>query len=141
MNKFSAVRSIGRGFGSTAAAVLVAGAMLTVSSAPAAAATAAGCRDGSASISGAYLQFSMCWDSSGTMVDYWLEDTAADGRRAELYLQYPGSGSSGVEVDEVTGGAGDWSEAWWFNGSATSNVYPKLCTSDANTDRRCTGWL
>ncbi|RKR91777.1 hypothetical protein BDK92_6185 [Micromonospora pisi] len=84
----------------------------------------------------------MCWDAvSGTWVDYWLEDTATDGRRAELWLQHPGTGASGEEIDEVTGGNGDLSISFWYEVSVTSNVYPKLCTSDANTDRRCSGWL
>ncbi|MEU8003579.1 hypothetical protein AB0B66_20675 [Catellatospora sp. NPDC049111] len=117
----------------TAVATALAGSALAVAPAPAYAAT---CRDGIASINGARLEFEICVDAIGTGLRYFLEDTDKDGRRAEVYLITPATSAFGVELDEAARGVGDWADGEWY-GLFKSGVYLKLCTSDANTDRRC----
>ncbi|WP_229399817.1 hypothetical protein [Micromonospora okii] len=143
MKKLSALRPTGRGLASSAAVILAAGAVLMTGASPAAAAPAAyQCRDGEAEIAGGFLSFQLCWGNDiGTMIDYSLWDTAPDGRRAEIWVKYPGSPSNGEKVGEVTGGDGDVLYSVWHDSNVSSGVYPKLCTSNANTARRCTGWL
>ncbi|MEV0426754.1 hypothetical protein [Micromonospora sp. NPDC050495] len=104
------------------------------------AASAAACRGGTDSISGARLQYQICPEAYTTGLSYFLEDTAKDGRRAEVWIRTPSTSSSGVKLDEATGGVGDWAEDEWY-GPFSSGVYLKVCTSDANTNRRCGSWL
>ncbi|SCE68341.1 hypothetical protein GA0070216_101344 [Micromonospora matsumotoense] len=104
------------------------------------AASAAACRTGTSTISGARLQYQICPEAVTTGLSYFLEDTAKDGRRAEVWLRTPSTSSSGVKLDEATRGAGDWAEDEWY-GPFSSGVSLKVCTSDANTDRRCGSWL
>jgi hypothetical protein len=116
-----------------AAVTALAGSALALTPAPA---YAADCRDGIASINGARLEYQICTDAIGTGLTYFLEDTAKDGRRAEVWLITPSTSAGGVEIDEATGGVGDWADGEWY-GFHKSGVWLKLCTSDANTDRRC----
>ncbi|MFF0314526.1 hypothetical protein ACFYPH_07715 [Micromonospora sp. NPDC005252] len=104
------------------------------------AASAAACRSGTASISGADLTYQICPEAFTTGLSYFLEDTAKDGRRAEVWIRTPSTSTAGVKLDEATGGVGDWAEDEWY-GLFSSGVYLKVCTSDGNTNRRCGGWL
>lgn len=122
-----------RGMQAAAATALVGGALTLI---PTPASAAASCRGGTASVSGASLDYQICTDALGTGVSYFLEDTAKDGRRAEVWLITPSTSSSGVKLDEATGGVGDWADGEWY-GLYKSGVYLKLCTSDANANRRC----
>ncbi|MFK4593353.1 hypothetical protein [Streptomyces pristinaespiralis] len=113
---------------------------LAVMLTPSPAGAAQSCRDRTHSISGAYVEFTMCWDGLGTGADYYLQDTARDSRRAEIWVKTPRNGTQGEEVDEATGGQWD-SVVGDFYTLDSSGVYIKVCTSDANTNRVCSAWL
>lgn len=125
---------------------------LTSTASATSAATAAGCRNIYTSVTGAYFQGTVCYDP-----DMWwmspeydelptyLEDTAKDGRRAELWVGYTSSGSDRELVLEATCGVGCAPDAGGLWAWAT---YPytgdqarfRVCTSDAGASRRCGSW-
>ncbi|GAB3808940.1 hypothetical protein [Micromonospora zhanjiangensis] len=135
-----------RKVGTTIAAAVITGLSVVAVPATASASSAspassvASCRYGTQRITGAEMDWTICVDSSGTGVSYFASDTAKDGRRAEVWLRSPATSSSGVKINEATGGVGDWAEGEWY-GFYQSGVSLRLCTSDANTDRRCGSWL
>lgn len=92
----------------------------------------AGSRSGVTSISGATLIYDICIEAAGADIDLYLEDTAKDGRRAEAWMV---TSLTEYEIFEVTGGKGDWDDHWLFIQEAYVQV--KVCSSDANLDRRC----
>ncbi|GGX70051.1 hypothetical protein [Streptomyces minutiscleroticus] len=96
------------------------------------------CRSNASTISGVSLSFQMCWDSSGTSIEYTLKDTLGDGRRAEAWIHTPSGGDR--KLDEVTGGAGKGHIDWTSFTFDTSDVWMKACSSAANTNRRCDSW-
>ncbi|QFU91142.1 hypothetical protein [Amycolatopsis sp. YIM 10] len=91
-----------------------------------------GSRWGTTTISGALLQYDICIEPAGANINLYLEDTAKDGRRAEAWLV---TSINEYELFEVTGGRGDSDTHWLFKQEAYVKV--KLCTSDANLDRKC----
>ncbi|MFF8972928.1 hypothetical protein [Streptomyces sp. NPDC014995] len=124
-----------RGLGVVLAGALASAALAGVS--PAQAQAQEQCRSNTSTVSGASLSFRMCWDSSGTRINYTLRDTLADGRRAEAWISSPVDGVD--KIDEVLG-AGDSHVDWTTFTFATSDVWMRACTSDANTNRRCDSW-
>lgn len=95
------------------------------------------CRWNTSTISGVSLSFQMCWDSGGTRINYTLKDTFADGRRAEAWISSPQGGVR--KFDEVLGAGGEHADWTTFN-FASSDVWLRACTSNANTDRKCDSW-
>ncbi|HEU5473682.1 MAG TPA: hypothetical protein VFV67_23800 [Actinophytocola sp.] len=91
-----------------------------------------GSRSGTTTTAGALLFYDICIEAYGANINLYLEDRAKDGRRAEAWLV---TGINEYELFEVTGGVDDWDTYWHFDQEATVRV--KVCTSDADIDRRC----
>ena len=91
-----------------------------------------GSRSSTTTISGALLQYDICIEPAGADITLYLEDTAKDGRRAEAWLV---TSINEYEVFEVTAGQGASDTDWLFVQEAYVKV--KVCTSDADRDRRC----
>jgi hypothetical protein len=91
-----------------------------------------GSRWGTTTISGALMRYDICIEQADADIDLYLEDTAKDGRRVEAWLV---TGINEYEIFEVTGGLGASGTDWLF--VQEKSVKVKLCTSDADRDRKC----
>jgi hypothetical protein len=120
---------------SLATVALSATGALAVTASPAAAA----CENGYPSTVGARVEFIRCNGSWGYSLDFTLYDTAKDGRRAELWIRFPGTSSSGSILTEVTTGAGT-SESGFFGPVEINGLDVKVCTSNAGASRTCSVW-
>jgi hypothetical protein len=75
----------------------------------------------------------------------YLEDTAKDGRRAELWVGYTSSGAEKTLELEATCGVGCdvyASDLWDYAAYPYSSSQAKfrVCTSDAGASRKCGSW-
>ncbi|WP_405653013.1 hypothetical protein [Streptomyces sp. RK9] len=110
-----------------------------------------GCRSFANNIRGAAIRGVLCWNEwaeptpknyhPGNPGETVLKDTARDGRSAELWSYTPGYPR--WKHQSTIGGVNktvDLSGAWWgvVNGK-TSQTSLKICTSDAGSDRKCSG--
>lgn len=111
-----------------------------------------GCRDIRTSTTGAYFEGTLCHDADLWFIsdEYnellsYLQDTARDGRRAELWVGYTSSGADRELALEATCGVGCWvgaGDVWgWISYPYTgSQVRLRVCTSDAGAARQCGSW-